>query len=71
MNNEGCHIVCTLLPNGICVDVTMHMHTYCILGVFVSIMIEDAEVVDLQRTVVVYVAPGCSLLKHGSSMFWP
>ena len=52
LHYEECHIVCTLPPDGICVDVTMHMLTYLSSDVFVS-MVDHAKVVHCHGTEVV------------------
>ena len=49
-HDKGCHIVCTLIPNGICVHMTiMHMLTYCTIREYVS-MVDHSEVVDSHGT---------------------
>ena len=52
LHDEGRHIVCALLPDGICIYVTMHMLTYLSIIVFVS-MVDNAKVVHCPGTEVV------------------
>ena len=52
LHDDGRHIVRTLLPDSICVDVTMHMRAHRSVGVFVS-MVDNAKVVHCHGTEVI------------------